>query len=88
MQTKRRWNAPGVAEQAMQALRTSIREMERVPGSSITMCHRQGKTAVYLADDDRRLSSTQRRGLGKRRRLRRSPCGARRPILRAGGSCW
>ena len=55
MQTKRRWNAPGVAEQAMQALRTSIREMERVPGSSITMCHRQGKTAVYLADDDRSI---------------------------------
>ena len=35
----------------IQRLQAAIREMERKAGSGISMCHRQGKTAVYLADD-------------------------------------
>ena len=49
--TYRERNTPGVGERAIGALRASIREMERAPGSGISMCHRQGKTAVFLADD-------------------------------------
>ena len=30
----------------------SITEMSETPGSGIAMCHRQGKTAVYLSDDE------------------------------------
>ena len=32
-------------------LDASIRRMARTPDSGITMCHAQGKTAVYLSDD-------------------------------------
>ena len=28
-----------------------IRELSRTRGSSVEMCHAQGKTAVYLSDD-------------------------------------
>lgn len=35
----------------MQAITSSIDEMARMRESSITMCHAQGKTAVYLSED-------------------------------------
>ena len=38
-------------EQKWKALQASIREMTTTPGSSVALCHQQGKTAVYLADD-------------------------------------
>ena len=38
-------------EQKWEALQASIREMTTTPGSSVALCHQQGKTAVYLADD-------------------------------------
>ena len=41
MKRKRKW----------EALQTSIGEMAATPESSVAMCHRQGKTPVYLADD-------------------------------------
>ena len=47
----RDWDSPGVAEHAMKAIRAEMRRMEHEPGSSIKMCHEQGKTAVYLSDD-------------------------------------
>ena len=53
MSTKnlRNWSDPGIAEEAMKVLRTEIRQAGEDPESGITMCHRQGKTAVYLSDD-------------------------------------
>ena len=44
MQTKRRWNAAGVAEQAMQALRASIQEMERKRPGNDAIDVRRGRT--------------------------------------------
>ena len=35
-----------------QRMLESITEMSQTPGSGIAMCHRQGKTAVYLSDDE------------------------------------
>ena len=33
------------------AICNRIDEMEQTPGSGITMCHEQGKTAVYVSED-------------------------------------
>ena len=33
------------------AIFAQIEKMERTPRSGVAMCHRQGKTAVYLSDD-------------------------------------
>ena len=35
----------------MKAIFNRIDEMEQTPASGITMCHEQGKTAVYVSDD-------------------------------------
>lgn len=35
----------------MNAIFQEMDEMERTPRSSVTMCHEQGKTAVYVSDD-------------------------------------
>ena len=35
-----------------QRMLESITEMSETPGSGIAMCHRQGKSAVYLSDDE------------------------------------
>lgn len=51
MTTNQRWDTPRTPEHAFQALRASIREMEQASESGISMCHRQRKTAVYLAND-------------------------------------
>ena len=51
MDMQRNWEMGDVAELAMQAMRNSIQWMEGTPGSSVDMCHRQGKSAVYLAHD-------------------------------------
>ena len=47
----RDWDKPGVADRALAAIRASIDEMSRTPGSGVAICHAQGKTAVYLSDD-------------------------------------
>ena len=39
------------ADDHARGLRAAIRRMEQTPDSGIAMCHRQGKTAVYLSDD-------------------------------------
>lgn len=41
----------GLGEEAAGALEGDIRAMEDEAGSSIAMCHEQGKTAVYLSED-------------------------------------
>lgn len=33
------------------ALIDDLQQMQRTPGSGVTMCHAQGKTAVYLSGD-------------------------------------
>ena len=33
-------------------LEDDIRKMSEEPGSGVQMCHAQGKTAVYLSDDE------------------------------------
>ena len=38
-------------ERKWETLQTSIGEMEATTGSSVAMCHQQGKTAVYLTED-------------------------------------
>ena len=35
----------------MDAIFKEMDEMERTPRSGVTMCHEQGKTAVYVSDD-------------------------------------
>ena len=35
----------------MDAIFKQMDEMERTPRSSVTMCHEQGKTAIYVSDD-------------------------------------
>lgn len=57
MSTKnlRNWTDPETAEEAMNELRREMREAGEDPESGITMCHRQGKTAVYLSDDGRSI---------------------------------
>ena len=39
------------ADEHLRGLRAAIMRMEQTPDSGIAMCHRQGKTAVYLSDD-------------------------------------
>ena len=53
MSTKnlRNWTDPEIAEEAMEGLRRQMRQTGEDPDSGIRMCHRQGKTAVYLSDD-------------------------------------
>lgn len=51
----RNWTDPEIAEEAMEALRREMRQAGEDPESGITMCHRQGKTAVYLSDDGRSI---------------------------------
>ena len=46
-----------------------IREMSRTRGSSVEMCHAQGKTAVYLSDDGLHLISHQPNGTIAKKRL-------------------
>ena len=41
----------GLEEEAVGLLERDIRAMEEEAGSSIGMCHEQGKTAVYLSED-------------------------------------
>ena len=42
-------NAPVIDETA--ALIGDLRQLQQTPGSGVTMCHAQGKTAVYLSRD-------------------------------------
>ena len=53
MSTKnlRNWTDPEIAAEAIQGLRREMRQAGEDPDSGIAMCHRQGKTAVYLSDD-------------------------------------
>ena len=46
-----------------------IRERSRTRGSSVEMCHAQGKTAVYLSDDGVHLISHQPNGTISKKRL-------------------
>ena len=57
MSTKnlRNWTDPEIAEEAMTELRRQMRQADEDPDSGIAMCHRQGKTAVYLSDDGRSI---------------------------------
>ena len=43
----------GGGEAGARRIETSLERMARTPGSSIAMCHAQGKTAVYLSSDKR-----------------------------------
>ena len=47
----RDWSDPDTARRAVAALRAEMRRAAREPGSGVKMCHRQGKTAVYVSDD-------------------------------------
>ena len=55
--------------QAPDSLGRRIREMSRTRGSSVAMCHAQGKTAVYLSDDGHDLISHQPNGTIAKNRL-------------------
>ena len=45
----------GAEEFVMDPLSAAIARMERTPNSGITMCHRQGKTAVYMSRDRKHI---------------------------------
>ena len=47
----RDWSDPDTARRAVAALRAGMRRAACEPGSGVKMCHRQGKTAVYISDD-------------------------------------
>ena len=51
----RDWSNPDTATKAVAALRAEMLRASREPGSGVKMCHRQGKTAVYLSDDGRSI---------------------------------
>ena len=47
----RGWDKPRVTDRARAAIRASIDEMSKTPGSGVAMCHAQGKTTVFLSAD-------------------------------------
>lgn len=55
--------------EAPDPLGTRIRELSRTRGSSVEMCHAQGKTAVYLSDDGLDLISHPPNGTIAKNRL-------------------
>lgn len=59
-------------DEAPDPLGTRIRELSRTRGSSVEMCHAQGKTAVYLSDDGLDLISHPPNGTITKNRLRTS----------------
>ena len=61
----------GLGEEAAGLLERDIRAMEDEAGSSIAMCHEQGKTAVYLSDDGKYIVEREPGGA-----IRRLPLGA------------
>ena len=57
------WTDPGIAEEAMNGLRREMHQAGEDPDSGIAMCHRQGKTAVYLpSGQPRTAGATLREG--------------------------
>ena len=57
----------GLGEETAGPLERDLRAMEGEAGSGIAMCHRQGKTAVYLSEDGRYI--VEREPGGAMRRL-------------------
>ena len=55
MTTSRDWSTPETRREAARALEREIQAMSEEPGSGVRMCHEQGKTAVYLSDDEQFL---------------------------------
>ena len=49
------WAKPGAVNQAWAAIRASIDEMSRTPGSRVAMCLTQSKTTVGLQEDGKSL---------------------------------
>ena len=56
----------------MKAIFAQIDKMQRTPRSGVAMCHRQGKTAVYLSDDRKYIIEEPPHG-GPIKRTLRSP---------------
>ena len=46
-------NQPTPPTERQRLLDEAVRRTTQTPGSGIAMCHRQGKTAVYLSDDEK-----------------------------------
>ena len=49
------WDDPDDAQRARNAIVERIKADASTPGSGVQMCHRQGKTAVYLSADRRHI---------------------------------
>ena len=46
-----------------------IREVSQSPGSSVRMCHEQGKTAIYLSDDGEHIVEHEPNGTIRKKRF-------------------
>ena len=51
MDNLRDWDNPITAHKAREALKKSMASMSNDPDSGVKMCHKLGKTAVYLSED-------------------------------------
>lgn len=78
---KHKRNSPETRDQAIprpvEALIKHARKQADDPQSGITMCHRQGKTAVYLSQDRRYIVEHPPHGPVKQ--TLRKPAGSRSP---------
>ena len=55
MDNLRDWDNPITAHKAREALKKSMASMSNDPDSGVKMCHKLGKTAVYLSEDRRTM---------------------------------
>ena len=69
MTTSRDWSTLETRREAARALERDIQAMSEEPGSGVRMCHEQGKTAVYLSDDEQFLIEHEPNGAIRRVQL-------------------